>query len=73
MEPIGPNGGDRASNGLIHRPPRRSARDRRQRPAPPATSETGVVARIGLVPGAGGVTGGAFHAGVLAALAAVTG
>jgi NTE family protein len=31
------------------------------------------VARIGLVLGAGGVTGGAFHAGVLAALADVTG
>ena len=31
------------------------------------------VARIGLVLGAGGVTGGAFHAGVLAALAEGTG
>jgi hypothetical protein len=31
------------------------------------------VARIGLVLGAGGVTGGAFHAGVLAALADGTG
>jgi NTE family protein len=31
------------------------------------------VSRIGLVLGAGGVTGGAFHAGVLAALAEVTG
>lgn len=31
------------------------------------------MARIGLVLGAGGVTGGAFHAGVLAALAEVTG
>src|SRR4051812_7021598 len=31
------------------------------------------MARIGLVLGAGGVTGGAFHAGVLAALADATG
>lgn len=43
-----------------------------ERPNPPHERRR-VVSRIGLVLGAGGVTGGAFHAGALSALAEVTG
>src|SRR5690349_19155028 len=38
-----------------------------------ATTEVGAIVRVGLVLGAGGVVGHAFHAGVLAALEDVAG